>query len=106
MCPQGTYANLATNACDTITDGYGSMLTHLVPMKCTYGYYSDSTTIVANGAMDCQLCDNGEICGSAEVTKNPLTCPEGFYCNPRDEFSGQYTKYPCPPGTYKNGATG
>ena len=96
--------NPATQACEAITAGTGNLHSMTDAEKCTYGYYSDSTSIVDADYVDCLQCDAGYLCGSASITSTETACSDGYWCNPKDEQTGAISKYPCPAG-YKSSST-
>jgi hypothetical protein len=60
--------NSATQACEAITEGTGTLHSMVDAEKCPYGYYSDTTSIADAGTVDCLECDEGYLCGSASIT--------------------------------------
>ena len=50
--------------------------------KCTFGSYSDATSIANANIADCAKCAEGYTCGSKSTTPTETACPSGFWCNP------------------------
>ena len=104
-CAKNFVFNSATQACEATTAGTGSHHSMLDPEKCTFGTYSDSTSIADDNSFDCKQCDDGYTCGSASTSSTQAACEAGFWCSMKDENTGAVAKYPCPAGYKSNAAT-
>ena len=111
-CPINQYFDESTKACVAMSDptglGYGMMHPMYAKEQCTYGHYSDATSVDSLDARDCLPCDAGYACEDGETSATPAgkECPNGFWCNANDEMTPAYTMHPCPPGYKANGGTG